>query len=490
MPFTISRQGKVLYLTLDTPGCAVNIFNQRCAEQLLSLLPQLNPTTTQAVVFQSAKADSFINGVGLLLIQAARSRERIQAAADVFRRAYQAVRDCAMPTIAVVRGNCWGCGLEFLLNCRHRLAVDTPSTNFFMTEIVHYLLVPTFEGVHHLPLQAGPAERCQSLALGRRWTGERAYREGLVNEIADDLDGSRDSRLPLAMDDFVRRVLDGKVDSCLQPERFHHWTAKDALFHAATLARIDRLPPIYQPVYRDCLDQMRRALQKTRLDAEDFELLREAEARSILAPAGKATHAFFFIRQIAEERFGREMIVARDLREAGSKRAADCLLAAYLRPLTAFLATGSGMQNVNFTLREFGFLNWPHVLLRDVAVESMAQLLNLRGPEAARILRQLQDDRYTDGLFSQDLLDALLVSLLAAVWNGLTDGSIVHPAWIDVMARDLLDFPLIHTSLCKYLNKARVAELLGRSGRFRGLVAAEVLAAAERCLTLGKEFYV
>jgi enoyl-CoA hydratase/carnithine racemase len=95
----------------------VNIFNRQTAEQLLDLLPGLAPDRARAVVFASAKPDSFINGTGaLLMIQAARSRERIRAAGDVFRRAYRAVRDCAVPTIAAVRGHCWGCGLEFVLN--------------------------------------------------------------------------------------------------------------------------------------------------------------------------------------------------------------------------------------------------------------------------------------------------------------------------------------------------------------------------------------
>src|SRR5262245_50626829 len=117
MPYTITSRGPVLTLTLDTPGCAVNVFNRASAEQLLAVLSDL-PAGTRVVVFDSAKPDSFINGVGLMLIQAARSRETIREAAVLFRRAYHAVRDCPVPTVAAVRGNCWGCGMEFALYCR------------------------------------------------------------------------------------------------------------------------------------------------------------------------------------------------------------------------------------------------------------------------------------------------------------------------------------------------------------------------------------
>ena len=37
------------------------------------------------------------------------------------RAAYRAVLEAPVPTIAVVEGLCWGCGLEFLLHLRNRL---------------------------------------------------------------------------------------------------------------------------------------------------------------------------------------------------------------------------------------------------------------------------------------------------------------------------------------------------------------------------------
>ena len=55
MPFEVSRRDGVLHLSLDTPNCAVNIFDRRTAEQLRELLPQVSPRDTRAVVFRSAR---------------------------------------------------------------------------------------------------------------------------------------------------------------------------------------------------------------------------------------------------------------------------------------------------------------------------------------------------------------------------------------------------------------------------------------------------
>jgi enoyl-CoA hydratase/carnithine racemase len=293
VPFSASFADGVLTLTLDTSGCAVNVFNRATAEGLLEQLGRL-PADARAVVFRSAKPNSFINGVGLLLVQAARSAERVREAGSLFLRAYHAVRDCRLPTVAAIRGNCWGCGLEFVLNCKYRLVADTARTNFFMTEVVNYLLFPTFDGVHNLPRQLGLDRAVRLLLHGERWSGTRACREGLCNEVASH------SRFEEATVAFTRRVLSGEVRSCVPatPRR----SAADATTAAAAWAWIATLPPDHQPVYRNCLRHLERALEVDELNDSDRADVLACMADSILSAAGKSAHAYFYIQQIAEKR--------------------------------------------------------------------------------------------------------------------------------------------------------------------------------------------
>jgi enoyl-CoA hydratase/carnithine racemase len=608
MPFEVSRRDGVLHLSLDTPNCAVNIFDRRTAEQLRELLPQVSPRDTRAVVFRSAKVESFINGVGLLMIQSARSRETIRVGGDFFRTAYHTVRDCPVPTIAAVRGNCWGCGLEFLLNCHYRIAADTCSTNFFMTEVVNYLLFPTFDGVHNLPVQLGFENALNLLLWGERWSSQRAAQEGLINEVANH------RHFDESVNRFVSRVLAGGVSRCIPERKRLAWTEDCETLRRVTEERIRALPPDYQQVYLDCLDQMVRAARKDELGEEDHALARSWEADSILSRAGKSAHSFFFIQQIASQfpppgatppglarisftgegrsfaafaedlesrlvegvtvtpprmrpdagGFDRVIVdlqgprgeescaflevdvrtgdrrdhsdpkplrlyspiravnprffelaatdhavaqlveVASYLRRAGftivptrtgGRFGTDRLIRSFLGPLAAYVIRGGDVRDVNFTLREFGFIRRPHALLENLGIESAADWLRpvLIDQESAAalpgVLELLRGKEFAGGRWDQDLLDALAISWTAFARTGIRKGVFSHPTLIDVTAREVIDFPLMQKSLCNWLSQSRVAEALGCVDRYRDLVGEEDLVVASDYLAGGRGFY-
>jgi enoyl-CoA hydratase/carnithine racemase len=608
MPFHVAYRDGVLHLTLETPNCDVNIFDRASAEQLLKLLPNLSVADTRAVILRTAKPQSFINGVGLLLIQAARTTERIRVAGEFFRAAYHAVRDCAVPTIAAVRGNCWGCGVEFLLNCRYRIAADTQSTNFFMTEVINYLLFPTFDGVHNLPVQVGLKNAIDLVLWGERWTAGRAMREGLVNEVADH------HCFEDAADGFVGRVLAGEVASCIPSGKRYPWTAEVRAVRDEAEARIAALPPDYQPVYRDCLRQMELAARKESLDPDDHAETRASEARSILSRAGKSAHSYFYIQQIAGQlpprrgevpgaprlsfspergafsdftedlvsrlvegyvvtrrggesggvgcdrlmvepaacrdtparlavevdvrlevgpardgslplllynpiwginpRFfelaakdgGDELVdVSSYLRRAGlivvptcqedARPGMDLMLEAFLRPLVGYVLTGGRVRDVNFTLRELGFIRRPATLLEGLGLPAVARLLTgAQGSELSSdhlvALRGLGDSRFEGGRSEPALLDALVVSLAAFAHDAIRASTFSHPTLIDVAARECLDFPLIQKSLCNWLSRSRVAGSLKGSGRGEEIVEERAIRAAWDYVGSGRGFYL
>src|SRR5262249_17414115 len=142
------------------------------------------PTTTRAIVFETAKPGSFINGVGLLLAQAAQTEADVLRASTPPWEAYRAVRESPVPTIAVVQGSCFGCGVEFVLNCDYRIASDSCETRFYMTELNDYLFVPLFGSTWNLPPAVGLEHAIDLLLWGERWDGATAHARGLVDEIA------------------------------------------------------------------------------------------------------------------------------------------------------------------------------------------------------------------------------------------------------------------------------------------------------------------
>jgi enoyl-CoA hydratase/carnithine racemase len=150
MPFRSELRNGVLHLSLETPGSEINIFNQDAASSLQNCLASLD-FSVRAVVVHSAKPLSFLNGAQLMAANMIRSAEDAVRLAKGTADAYASLANCPVPTIAAVRGNCYGCGVEFILNCDFRIAADTFATHFYMTELSDYLLIPFFGSTQRLP---------------------------------------------------------------------------------------------------------------------------------------------------------------------------------------------------------------------------------------------------------------------------------------------------------------------------------------------------
>jgi hypothetical protein len=87
------------------------------------------------------------------------------------------------------------------------------------------------------------------------------------------------------------------------------------------------------------------------------------------------------------------------------------------------------------------------------------------------------------------LLDALLVSLLDYALRSRETGSVTHPSLIDLMARELLDFPLAHTSLSRHLTRHHAATILEHAGDFEAWVGPRALERARRYACGSRDFY-
>ena len=321
MPFTVSERDGVLTLTLDTPGSPVNIFNLATARQLVEIFARVSPATTRAVVFDSAKPNSFLNGVGLLLAHASRTVDDLVRASELPWAAYRAVYESPVPTVAVVQGTCFGCGVEFALSCDYRLATDSGETQFYMTELNDYLFIPLFGSTWNLPEAVGLAAAIDLLLWGRRWSAARAGAGGLVDEVVPFTERAEAAR------HFVDRVLDGRQQS-RRRGRVAWGPAEDEVV-ARARERIASLPTAYRPVYTDALDLLTAGAEQrgSYVEHQRRELARSAA--SALAPIGKAAYAFFYLRQMAAER------------AAGRQRTADeptplCVEIDALGPARAF----------------------------------------------------------------------------------------------------------------------------------------------------------
>lgn len=319
--------GGVLHVQMDTPGSEVNIFSARAAEELIELMASVDAQTTRALVFKSAKARSFINGAQLMLASAVQSPESIFEMTALLRRAYASVKRCPVPTIALVTGSCYGCGVEFSLNCDFRVATDSPDATFYMTEIADYLNTPAFGSTQRLPAMMGLEQGLGFLLWGHRLWGKRALDHGLIDALLplNDIDASLD-----ALIDQIQR-------DHLQPHAPKVESADDiARIAEATRALIDRLPDDYHRIYTRCLDLMVFAAKRGAHPPTEDDFRRElaAAGETLVEQQAQAARSFLYLRQVAERVHVRRL-PARQPLELTLRRGVDAHADAFFDELAA-----------------------------------------------------------------------------------------------------------------------------------------------------------
>jgi len=583
-PFQIHEKDGFVELVLNTPGSSVNIFDYAAAVQLKRIMDGLDPKEVRAVVFRSSKTGSFINGVGLLLASVVKCVDDAVKLTSVTRAAFDCVRNSSIPTIAAIEGNCYGCGVEFVLNCDYRVAADTFDTHFYMTEINDYLFIPAFGGTQNLPPLLGLEKATDFVIWGEKWTGRQAKKYGLIHRVLNHK--TFDEELTC----FLRKV--GRKKS-----RIIRAVPIRRKFLEQTKQRILSLPPSYQKVYRACFDLMVSAARKSTRTPSDYKRELVESAKSVMESASKSALSFFFIRQavrglcLSEEKsLGnlqllfladnstelnsfRKDILGRKLREnvtpqfaetgigikmalrfvSGMNDSAVSLyspvyrggmnffevalkekpneevkdlfrflsetgfsyvfttpkrtfalnqwLAAYLSPLVAYCLEGGDVTTINSSLRDFGFVRRPGYLLRALHREhsSLIETLRPRLPPAyqnvsavqiVRVLRELESDDFDMKQRDRRITDSLCLSLLGETERSLSEKTFAHPTLIDLMAREVFDFPLRLKSLCSFLTQRQVESFLKQDAELQALIPAQILSSAHQFLSRGRNYYL
>jgi enoyl-CoA hydratase/carnithine racemase len=279
---TGALRGGILYLTLDTRGSSVNVFTPAVALELERELQAGLAAGARAVVLQSGKPGSFVNGVGLLLAASSHAQGAAMERAHGLRRCYERLAAAPVPTIAAIEGNCYGCGLELALACDYRIARDNYDTQFYMPEVRDYAFVPLFGATQRLPRLVG-LRAAMELLLGQRLDARRAARVGLVDRLAP-ADG-----------------VAGTLRSLLSTLRAQRWPKRPPRRRASSGApAIDGVPGPERGLARECL-RLARLPFEPGYRLEDG--LREELAsfwKTLGMKESERAMSFFFVRQAAK----------------------------------------------------------------------------------------------------------------------------------------------------------------------------------------------
>lgn len=143
------------------------------------------------------------------------------------------------------------------------------------------------------------------------------------------------------------------------------------------------------------------------------------------------------------------------------------LLFAYISILVRYILLGGSASEIDYAFRNYGFIRRPKEIVRDLGAENLISWLSMHDlfgtvprEEIALAVELLQTNSESVVEEGEEIVYAVLLSLLAEIRASLSDKTLRHVAVADVVARELLDFPVEHLSLCYHLTTPRVAHML------------------------------
>jgi enoyl-CoA hydratase/carnithine racemase len=176
--FRLERNGDQARLTLDRPG-ARNAIPAAGWAALAAAIDQVAASDSRLLVVTGA-GGTFCAGADLADFPGMRGDDAAAARFRVeMRRALEALRDLAIPTIALIEGHCYGAGVALAMACDVRIA--SPTTRFAITPAKLGISYPQ-EDVQRLVELVGPGQAARILFTALPIDGEEARTIGLVDD--------------------------------------------------------------------------------------------------------------------------------------------------------------------------------------------------------------------------------------------------------------------------------------------------------------------
>src|SRR3954469_12540407 len=178
-------QDGVALVLMDVEGESANTLRADFADEFEPLFKRISDDpAVKAVVFASAKPDSFIMGANIEMLSRVKTAAEATALARGGQQAMARLEELGRrkPVVAAIHGPALGGGLELALACTYRIATDDKRTQLGQPE-VQLGLIPGAGGTQRLPALIGIAHALDIILAGKSVRASKARKLGLVDEV-------------------------------------------------------------------------------------------------------------------------------------------------------------------------------------------------------------------------------------------------------------------------------------------------------------------
>ncbi len=237
---TSERDGTLCWITFNNPS-RMNALNTSMWSTLPGLIAGAEEDEdVRVVVLRGGGDKAFSAGADISEFGTARTGDAARAYDELNHAAFNAVMNCARPTIAMVNGYCMGGGAELALCCDLRLASEGST---FAIPAARLGIGYNPRWIRPLLSALSAAQAKEILFTGRRFSHQEALAMGLVNrvcapgalenevrELAEEIAANAPLSVLAAkrcIDEFIRapenpdlEALDALVDACFASDDY------------------------------------------------------------------------------------------------------------------------------------------------------------------------------------------------------------------------------------------------------------------------------
>ncbi|UIL53533.1 MULTISPECIES: fatty acid oxidation complex subunit alpha FadJ [Pantoea] len=279
------RLDHVGVITIDVPGEKMNTLKAEFAGQITAIIAEARRDPQLAgLVLISGKADNFIAGADISMIDRCQSAAEAEALAKQGQEVMAALAALPFPVVAAIHGACLGGGLELALACDARICSLDDKTRLGLPE-VQLGLLPGSGGTQRLPRLIGVQQALPLILTGKSLRAKQARKLGIVDDAVPQA---------ILLETAIARVKKGKVSGRTLPLRdrlLHGPVARQALFALATRQTAAKTQGNY-PAAKRIIEVVRVGLE------QGSRAGHEAEARAFgelaMTPESVALRGLFF----------------------------------------------------------------------------------------------------------------------------------------------------------------------------------------------------
>jgi 3-hydroxyacyl-CoA dehydrogenase/enoyl-CoA hydratase/3-hydroxybutyryl-CoA epimerase len=176
------REDGVAVLTMDVPGETMNTLKMEFADQVNTMLDEIErDPKIKGVVLISGKADSFVAGADIAMLDACETEREVEALSIKGQKTFDRIENMPIPFVAAIHGPALGGGLELAMACHYRVCSDSEKTQLGLPE-VQLGILPGSGGTQRLPKLVGIQQAMKMMLTGSPVRARQAKKYGIVDD--------------------------------------------------------------------------------------------------------------------------------------------------------------------------------------------------------------------------------------------------------------------------------------------------------------------